>query len=116
LTLDLNLSYITTLDNLYESNAVNITNQNSRIAAVLKSVFPINTGVDPLQISGTPSLKETGVPVNSEARVLLSSTSNSYTYQIRLFRADQSNGGVWVSKSTGGSYTVSNVISEFSRN
>ena len=115
LTLDLNLSYITIRDNLYESDPVQILTQNSRISQVLKSVFPINTGIDPLQISGTPSLKETGVPVNSEARVLLSSTSNSYTYQIRLFRADQSNGGVWISKSTGGSFSASNVISEFSR-
>jgi hypothetical protein len=113
LTLDLNLSYITIRDNLYESNSTYILTQNSRIAAVLRSVYPINTGIDPIPNYNTPTLKETGVPVNSEARVLLSSTVNPNAYQIRLFRADQA--GVWVGKSTGGSYTATNAISEFSR-
>jgi len=113
LTLDLNLSNITTLDNLYESNAVNVTTQNSRIAAVLRSVFPINTGIDPIPNYYAATLTETGVPVNSEARVLLSSTASSYVYQIRLFKADQT--GVWVGKTTGAAYTATNVISEFSR-
>jgi hypothetical protein len=113
LTLDLNLSNITTLDNLYESNSVNVTTQNSRIAQVLRSVFPINTGIDPIPNYYAATLKETGVPVNSEVRVLLSSTANSYVYQIRLFKADQTGG--WVGKSTGAAYTATNVISEFSR-
>ena len=114
LTLDLNLSYITIRDNLYESDPIQILTQNSRISQVLRSVYPINTGIDPIPNYYTNTLKETGVPVNSEARVLLSSTATSNVYQIRLFIAAQS--GVWVSKSTGGSYTASNVISEFSRN
>jgi hypothetical protein len=113
LTLDLNLSYITIRDNLYESNSTYILTQNSRIAAVLRSVYPINTGIDPISNYYAATLKETGVPVNSEARVLLSSTVNPNAYQIRLFKADQA--GVWVSKSTGASYTATNAISEFSR-
>jgi len=113
LTLDLNLSYITTRDNLYESSSIHILTQNSRIAEVLRAVFPINTGIDPIPNYITTSLKETGVPVNSEARVLCYSTATSNVYQLRLFRADQT--GTWIGKSTGGSYTASNVISEFSR-
>jgi len=115
LTLDLNLSYITIRDNLYESDPIQILTQNSRISQVLRSVYPINTGIDPIPNHYTATLKETGVPVNSEARVLLSSTVNPNLYQIRLFIAAQSGGGVWVSKSTGGSFSASNVISEFSR-
>jgi hypothetical protein len=113
LTLDLNLSYITIRDNLHESDSNYILAQNSRIAQVLRSVYPINTGIDPIPNYITTSLKETGVPVNSEARVLCYSTATSNLYQIRLFRADQT--GTWVGKSTGGSYTASNVVSEFTR-
>jgi hypothetical protein len=115
LTLDLNLSYITLQYNLYESDPVQILAQNSRIAEVLKAVFPINTGIDPISNPYASALKETGVPVNSEARVLLSSPANPNLYQIRLFIAAQSGGGIWVSKSTGAAYTATNVIHEFSR-
>ena len=111
LTLDLNLSYITVSDNLY--NPASTSTQNYRIAEVLRSVFPINTGIDPIPNYYTSTLKETGVPVDSEARVLCYSTATANVYQIRLFRADKT--GVWVGKSTGAAYTATNVISEFTR-
>jgi hypothetical protein len=112
LTLDLNLSYLTTSDNLYSPSST--ATQNYRIADVLRSVFPINTGIDPIPpLGGTPSLAETGVPVNSEARVLCYSTSTPNVYQVRLFRADQS--GVWMGKHTGSASTADNVVSEFTR-
>jgi len=111
LTLDLNLSYLTTGDNLYSPGST--STQNFRIAQVLRSVYPINTGIDPIPNYNTPSLKETGVPVNSEARVLCYSTSTPNVYQVRLFRADQS--GVWVGKHTGSASTADNVVSEFTR-
>jgi hypothetical protein len=116
LTLDLNLSYITIRDNLYESDPIHVLTQNSRIAAVLRSVYPINTGIDPITnyyTIPTSTLRETGVPVNSEARVLLSSTATSNVYQIRLFIAGQT--GVWEAKYTTSSYTATNMISEFTR-
>jgi hypothetical protein len=111
LTLDLNLSYITVSDNLY--NPAHISAQTYRIAEVLRSVFPINTGIDPIPNYNAPTLKETGVPVNSEVRVLCYSASTVNVYQVRLFRADQT--GVWVGKSTGASYTATNAVSEFTR-
>jgi hypothetical protein len=111
LTLDLNISYLTTSDNLY--SPASTATQNYRIADVLRSVYPINTGIDPIPNYNTPSLKETGVPVNSEAKVLCYSTANTNVYQVRLFRADQT--GVWVGKHTGSASTADNVVSEFTR-
>jgi hypothetical protein len=114
LTLDLNLSYITVSDNLY--NPASTSTQNIRIAEVLRSVFPINTGIDPIPnyyTTATSTLRETGVPVNSEARVLCYSTSTPNVYQLRLFKAGQT--GVWEAKYTTSTYTATNVISEFSR-
>jgi hypothetical protein len=116
LTLDLNLSYITIRDNLYESDPIHVLTQNSRIAEVLRSVYPINTGIDPITnyyTTATSTLRETGVPVHSEARVLLSSPATPNVYQIRLFKAGQT--GVWEAKYTTSTYSASNVISEFSR-
>jgi hypothetical protein len=114
LTLDLNVSNITIWDNLY--NASHISTQTYRIAQILRSVYPINTGIDPITnyyTTATSTLRETGVPVNSEARVLLSSSVNPNMYQIRLFKAGQT--GVWEAKYTTSSYTATNMISEFSR-
>ena len=114
LTLDLNVSNITVWDNLYNSS--HISTQTYRIAQILRSVYPINTGIDPITnyyTTGTSTLRETGVPVNSEARVLLSSTVNPNMYQIRLFKAGQT--GVWEAKYTTSSYTATNMISEFTR-
>jgi hypothetical protein len=116
LTLDLNLSYITIQDNLYESDPIQVLTQNSRIAEVLRSVYPINTGIDPITnyyTIPTSTLRETGVLVNSEARVLLSSSVNPNMYQIRLFSAGQT--GVWEAKYTTSSYTATNMVSEFTR-
>jgi hypothetical protein len=114
LTLDLNLSNITLWDNLY--NSTHISTQTYRIAQILRSVYPINTGIDPITnyyTTATSTLRETGVPVNSEARVLCYSTSTPNVYQLRLFKAGQT--GVWEAKYITSSYTATNMISEFSR-
>ncbi|MFZ4599853.1 MAG: hypothetical protein ACOYNN_14515 [Terrimicrobiaceae bacterium] len=116
LTLDLNLSYITIRDDLYESNPIHVLTQNSRIAEVLRSVYPINTGIDPITnyyTTPTSTLRETGVPVYSEARVLCHSIATPNMYQIRLFKAGQT--GIWEAKYTTSSYTATNMISEFTR-
>jgi hypothetical protein len=113
LTLDLNLSYLTTSDDLYLP--ANTSTQNIRIAAVLRGMFPINTGTTTMQnfYNSSPSLKEVGVPVYSQARVLCYSTSTPNVYQIRLFEAATT--GAWLDKYVSSSYTATNTICEFTR-
>jgi len=113
LTLDLNLSYLTTSDNLY--SPASTSTQNIRIASVLRGMFPINTGTTTMQnfYNTSSNLREVGVPVYSQARVLCYSTSTPNVYQIRLFEATST--GVWLDKYVSSTYTATNTICEFTR-
>jgi hypothetical protein len=113
LTLDLNLSYLTTSDDMYSPTST--STQNIRIASVLRGMFPINTGTTTMQnfYNTSSSLKEVGVPVYSQARVLCYSTSTPNVYQIRLFEATST--GAWLDKYVSSTYTATNTICEFTR-